>query len=160
MQGSLVYHYKISLKKDPGPIKVHGRSFTTSLYLHLKVNFRKLLWIRKALKRGGWGSGLHFWTVITLEEYNIWSKQILGNKNQKLHKASKRLQCNWDFMNKIKVKIQCCPPTHPNQNFVDDWYVALDIILQDVKEWLFYFRSVLPMSKNGSVMVRENFWIV
>ena len=28
---SLVYHYQISSKEDLGPIKLHGRSFTTSL---------------------------------------------------------------------------------------------------------------------------------
>ena len=31
--------------------------------------------------------------------------EILRNKIQKLHKAAKWLQCNWDFMNKIEVKI-------------------------------------------------------
>ena len=31
--------------------------------------------------------------------------EILGNKIQKLHKFAKWLQCNWEFMNKIEVKI-------------------------------------------------------
>ena len=105
MQGPLVYHYEISLKVDLGPIKLHGRGFTTNLSLYLKKKFRKLLWNRKALKREGWGSGLQFYIAMTLREYNIRSKQILLNKIQKLHKARKWLQCNWDFMNKIEVKI-------------------------------------------------------
>ena len=108
-QGSLVYHCQISLKEDLGPIKLHGRSFTTSLSWLLKKNFRKLLWIRKASKRGGWGSGLHFYITMTLGEYNIPLKQILRNKIQKLHKAAKCLHCNWDFMNKIEVKIVHTP---------------------------------------------------
>ena len=32
-------------------------------------------------------------------------KLIVSSKIQKLHKAAKWLQCNWDFMNKIDVKI-------------------------------------------------------
>ena len=61
-------------------------------------------------------------------------------------------------MNKIEVKMQCCPPTYPNRNFVDR-YVALRVILQDVQERLCYFRSILQVT-NGCVMAGENFWIV
>ena len=37
------------------------------------------------------------------------------------------------------------------------WNAALDVIFPDVKERLCYFRSILPMTKNGSVMAGENF---
>ena len=52
-----------------------NKRFKTNLSWNLKKNFRKLLWIRKALKRGGWGSGLCFYIAMTLGEYNIRSKQ-------------------------------------------------------------------------------------
>ena len=48
----------------------------------------------------------------------------------------------------------------PNQNFVNDWYVALDVIFQDFKERLCYFRSTLPMTQIGCVIAGEKFWII
>ena len=51
--------------------------------------------------------------------------------------------------------------THPSQSkFVDDWYVALDVIFLDVKEQLCFFRSILPMTKNGCEMAGEKYWII
>ena len=37
-------------------------------------------------------------------------------------------------------------------NFVDDWYIALDVIFQDIKERLCYPISILSMTKNVRVM--------
>ena len=34
--------------------------------------------------------------------------RVLCFKIQKLHKAAKWLQFNWDFMNKIEVIVYCC----------------------------------------------------
>ena len=103
-------------------------------------------------------SGLPFYIAMTLGEYNILIEtEILWNKIQKLHTAAKWLLCNWNFIDKIEVKIWWCPPTHPNRNSVGDWYVALDVFLQDVKEQLCYFRSILPMTKNGCVMAGQKF---
>ena len=71
-----------------------------------KKKFVKLLQINKSLKRGGWGSGLHFNIAMTLGKYKIYSiTDILWHKILKLHKATKKLQCNWGFINKIEVKI-------------------------------------------------------
>ena len=38
--------------------------------------------------------------------------------------------------------------------------MSLDVILQDVKEQRCYFRSILPMAKNGCVMADRTFWII
>ena len=37
---------------------------------------------------------------------------------------------------------------------MDDWYVAIDVIFQDVKEQLCYFKSMLAITKNGCVTAR------
>ena len=47
--------------------------------------------------------------------------------------------------------------THSHQPKFRRWYVALDVIFQDVKERLCYCRSILPMTKTGCVVAGENF---
>ena len=49
--------------------------------------------------------GRHEWRTPLIE------KEILWNKIQKLHKATKQLQCNLDFMNKIERSNVVHPPT-------------------------------------------------
>ena len=122
------------LKSDLWCNKTTWRGFTTSFSWLWKKKIRKMLWIIKALKRGRWG----VWDPL-LYCNDVWRIQhlikteILWNKIQKLHKAAKRLQWDWDFMNEIEVKIYFCPFTHPSENFGDNWYAALKVILQEVK---------------------------
>ena len=58
---------------------------------------------------------------------------------QKLHKAAKRLQCNWDFMNKIEVKIQFCIPLTLAQ-------LQSGARLMKIKKWL-VFTYIKPIYK-------------